>query len=424
MITTQCRATCKRSASRRTCSQPAASTRTLYRRAGLAFFLALASSHAAAQALQTGPEFLRGGEYLIQVNRGDTSFDPNEIQRSSIWGTDEVRNNRGGRGINISGADVYEEPPEREGIVDVEFTVKADGSVADVELVGGFYDEEFKQAALDGIATTTFDPPKAGDTPVDWPHYSMRIVLRAPILPAMTPELVPEIQQVIDLLTAKNYAEAETLAKDLLANRAQTLFDYAVLQDQLASVYAGMERPFEALVALRNATQGSKAVPPQSQPNSRLAIQEERYPDEYLLPDLYLKALERKFLVAASLNQTGEALNTFALLEARKGLAADSSIRTQAEAIRAKLASEEPIGAQIRLVNGSWTYETSTRRVFGFTGLQGQVDSVDIACKDSRRRRMTFTNDSEFGLPASWQDCKLEFHGADGAQFLLYEYLN
>jgi hypothetical protein len=52
------------------------------------------------------------------------------------------------------------------------------------------------------------------------------------------------------------------------------------------------------------------------------------------------------------------------------------------------------------------------------------VDYVDIACKDSRRRRMAFTNDSEFGLPASWQNCKFEFHGADGAQFLLYEYLN
>jgi hypothetical protein len=262
----------------------------------------------------------------------------------------------------------------------------------------------------------------AGETAIDWPAYPMRIILRAPILPSMSPELQPEVERVIGMLNAKNYMEAETTVNDLLANKAQTLFDYALLQDQLASIYLGTERPHEALVAMRNATSDSTAIAPPSQPGSRLQIQEERYPDEYLLPALYVSALEKRFLVAAALNQTGEALNVLAAIDARGDVI--DGIRTQAEAIRTKLASEEPIGSQIKLVNGSWTFETSTRRVFGFTGLQGQVDYVDIACGDNRRRRMAFANDSEFGLPASWENCKLEFHGADGAQFLLYEYLN
>jgi hypothetical protein len=400
------------------------------RRRSLTLVVALAAAlpgFAAAQALQTGPELLRGGQYLVQPNVGDSSYDPNEMQRSSVWGSDQQRDGQvsaiqGGTRGPLAGVDVYDEVPEREGIVDVKFTVKADGSVGDVELLGGFYDDAFRQEALDGIAASTFDPPKSGGDPVDWPDYRMRIVLRAPILPSVSPELAPELEKVTALLVAKDFTAAEPLIADLLATKAQTLFDYALLQDQLASLYLGTERPHAALVSLRNATSDSKAVPPQSRPDSRLQIQEERYPDEYLLPELYRKALERKFAVAAALNQTGEALSIAEELEALGDV--PPGLRAQADTIIAKLATEEPIGSQIKLVNGSWAYDVSTRRTFGMTGLQGQVDFVDIACDNNRRRRMPFANDSEFALPASWENCRLEFQGADGATFLLYEYLN
>jgi hypothetical protein len=96
----------------------------------------------------------------------------------------------------------------------------------------------------------------------------------------------------------------------------------------------------------------------------------------------------------------------------------------QIEGVKTKLAGEEPVGSPVKLVQGKWIFETSTRRVFGVTGLQGQVDFIDIACGDNGKRRMAFANDTEFAIPASWQNCKLEFHGADGAMFNLYEYLN
>jgi hypothetical protein len=378
---------------------------TPFRRNTLAIVIAVAPALAGAQSLQTGPDLVRAGQYLEQINRSDDSFDPNEIQL---------------RGEAVNEAEIFE-VPDREAIVDVRFTVKADGSVGDVELLGGFYDDEFRQQALDGIASTVFDPPKAGDAAVDWPNYRMRVIQRAPILPSVSPELAPELERVTALLLAKNYSEAEPLVNDLLATKAQTLFDYALLQDQLASLYVGTERPHEALMALRNATADSKAVPPPPQSDSRLVARADQYPNEFLIRELYLKALERKFAVAAALNQTGEAVSIAERLEALGSIS--PTVRDQADQIIAKLATEDPIGAQIKLVNGSWIYDVSTRRIFGMTGLTGQVDYVDIACGDNRRRRMPFTNDSEFALPASWEDCRLEFLGADGATFLLYEYL-
>lgn len=391
----------------------------------LALLIAVSPALATAQGLQTGPDLLRAGQYLVQVNRADKSYDPNEVQRTLVLATDEVRNRQGSMtagGLNMPGAAVYDDMPKREGLIDVRFTVKADGKVGDVELLGGFYDDKFREEALSSIANAEFDPPKAGTAVVDWPKYPMRIIQRAAILPGVSPALTPELERVTQLLIAKNYGEAETLIGELLATKAQTLFDYALLQDQLASAYLGSERPHAALVALRNATADSTAVAPQSRPDSRLQLQEERYPEEFLLPELYRAALARRFAVAGALNQTGEALNILARLEARNAVPAE--LATQVEAIRTMLAGEEPIASQVKLVDGTWIFETSTRRIFGMTGLQGQVDFVDIACADSRRRRMAFTNDSEFALPAGWQNCKLQFHGADDATFLLYEYLN
>ena len=315
-----------------------------YRRNILALFITAAlPGFAAAQSLQTGPELLRGGQYLVQVNRADASYDPNEVQRSLMLGTDEVRSgqqvNVGGfQPANLPGAAVYDEVPEREGLIDVKFTVKADGSVSDVELVDGFYDETFRDEALAGIANSVFHPPMAGETAVDWPAYEMRVILRAPIMPSVSPELAPELERVTGLLVNKNYAEAETVLTELLATKAQTLFDYALLQDQLASAYIGTERPHAALVALRNATSDSTAIAPPSRPDSRLARQEESYPEDYLLPELYRKALERRFSVAAALNQTGEALAIIDELDA--GGDVPDGLATQADAIRSNLANE------------------------------------------------------------------------------------
>ena len=376
-----------------------------YRRKTLSLLLALASAQAGAQGLQTGPDFLRGGEYIIQVNKTDTNYDPNEVQRDFIWDYDT---------------------PTREGIVDARITVNADGSVGDVQLLGGFYEEDFREDALAGLATTTFKPAMAGDMPVAWPAFDIRVILRGPYQPGVSADMSADLEALVAQIAAKDFAAAETKANELLRDKARTLFDYAVLQDLLASIYMGTERGHHALAAMRNATQGSKAVVALSSADSRLGDRSDAFPDTYLSDALYISALQKRLLLAMALNQTGEALDVFAQIEARTEVAAGDPMRTQVDAVRAKLASEEPIASQIKLVNGVWSFDTSTRRIFGMTGLQegAQVDYVDIACEDALRRRMPFTNDSEFAMPASWQNCKLEFHGADGAQFLLYEYLN
>jgi hypothetical protein len=368
-----------------------------------------------AQSLQSGPDFQEAGQYIDQINKADSTYDPYELAYGFVLNYKDPE--------TLVNEVVDLEVPEREGLVDVRITVKADGSVEDVELLGGFYDGEFREQALSGIAMSNFTPATSAGTPVDWPALEMRIISRGPFLPALTAAMKEDFQRLVQLNTDKNFAEAEPLANELLATQARSLFDYALLQDQLATIYMNTDRLHAALIAMRNATSSSKGAPPLLQGTSRLAKEASDYKPEYLLPDLFTASLEKKALIALALNQTGEAINTLAELESRKPIAADYPLKLQIEGVKTKLASEDPIGSPAKLVQGKWVFETSTRRVFGVTGLNGQVDFIDIACGNNLKRRMAFANDTEFAIPASWQNCKLEFHGADGAMFNLYEYL-
>jgi hypothetical protein len=369
-----------------------------------------------AQSLQNGPDFLRAGQYVGQINKGDSTYDPYELAYGFVL-------NYRDPDAQLTTTLAYD-VPEQEGILDLRLRVKADGTVDNVEVLGGFYDDDFREKALSDIANSVFTPATAGGEAIDWPALEMRIISRGPFLPGISADVKGKFEQVLKLNAGKQFAEAEKLATEALTEDARTLFDYALLEDQLATSYMGTDRLHEALIAMRNATSSSKGAPPLLQGTSRINKESDQYIDDYLLPDLFATGLEKKVLIALAINQTGEALNAFDELESRRPLAADSPLRLQMEQVKTKLAGEDPVGSLVKLVQGKWIFETSTRRVFGVTGLQGQVDFIDIACDGSVKKRMVFTNDTEFGLPASWQNCNLEFHGTDGSQFNLYEYLN
>jgi hypothetical protein len=208
----------------------------------------------------------------------------------------------------------------------------------------------------------------------------------------------------------------------LLAEQARSLFDYALLHDQLASAYIGSGKLHEALLASRNATSSSKAVPRLISPYSMLGPNLERYIDDYLSPDFFVAALEKRLWLAFTLNQTGEALATYADIESRMTVTDAYLFKPQIEQLRVALAGAEPIGSIAKLIQGKWTFITSSRRVFGVAGRNGQVDYIDVVCDDSVKKRMVFSASTEFSLPPGWKNCSLEFHGASGSQFTLYEY--
>jgi hypothetical protein len=194
----------------------------------------------------------------------------------------------------------------------------------------------------------------------------------------------------------------------------------------LATIYAETERLPEALVASRLATMRSPAVLPA--PDAGPEALAASFPNEFLTPDLHFSAQRKHFILALLANQTGEALAIHADMQeeaARLGQEAElADVARQVDTLKTVLASDGEVGSAIKLVDGSWHYTMSNRRIFGVTGLDGRVDFIDVNCANSVKRRMVFQNDSEWRIPESWGQCVLEFRGRDNSRFNLYEYLN
>jgi len=357
-----------------------------------------------AQGLQTGPDFFEAGLTLGQLNDGDALFDPYVLERRFP----------------------YVHDPAREGLIDLVLSVKADGTVGNVEVKAGFYDPTFLEDVMVGISEAKFKPAMAGDRTIEWPRLGIRVLLRGAHMPVISPALQADYDRILQLINDGDFSRAETEANKLLTGSVQFLAEMALVQELLSRVYLETDREHEALIALRLATGKSKAVLPANQSDTRVTRSLRDYPDHFLAPGPYFAALRRHVLTALALNQTGEALAQYDALKAlaatREEEIADlDGVMAQLEAV---LASEQPIGSAVKLVDGSWSFTISPRRTFGVTGLQGAVEFIDVNCGKATKRRMPFQNDTEFRIPDSWGECKLEFLGEQGSTFTLYEYLN
>jgi len=315
-------------------------------------------------------------------------------------------------------------PPLREAIIDVHLDIRADGSVDDVEFLEGFYDSSVERMLRVPLEDMKFQPATAGGEAVEYKQLDIRVLLRGGYPAGVTEEMRTELVALGELIIARDLPAAERFANNLIEDDAVRLFELALVKDQLASVYAEEGKVHEAILASRLATGRTRVVMPTDAP----PVEGAEFPATFLTPDLHFDAQRRHFIVSLLGNQTGEALATWDELQlqaaelGKQDLLAE--IAPRVEQLQALLNSEEPVGSAVKLVDGHWEFIMSNRRIFGVTGLQGQVDYIDVACGTSPKRRLPFQNDSEFRIPDSWGKCNLEFEGRDGSQFNLYEYLN
>jgi hypothetical protein len=353
-----------------------------------------------AQSLATGPRVTGVAEGFLLQDANEPGYNPYLLKREVSLRT----------------------PPEREYLVDFRVNVDAGGKVGNIRVTGGMYDDASLGEATTAVQATAFEPATQGGDAVEWRNLDIRILGRGPFLPSITEALREDYTAALQLVTDGSFTEAESAFMDLQKAKAARLFEYALLQDQLATIYMANDRMHEGLVAARHATTASEPIQP-----PRVVRGNREVPPQFLPTELYVPALRRRFLLTVSLNQIGEAMDVYAQLEMLKEAGQDRATADLAgvyQQMSSALAAETPIGSIVRIVNGKWSFVTSSRHIFGVTGLEGRVDYIDIACEGNARRRMAFTNDSEFALPSSWEHCTLEFIGEDGSQLTLYEYLN
>jgi hypothetical protein len=342
-----------------------------------------------------------------------------------------------------------------EAIVRARYTVKADGTTADVELLGPMGNQFLDQMLTRNIAAWTFTPGTVDGAAADFHNQEIVMAFRVdpnappmamggppaggrssgsrsgppPKAPAPAPEaaapafvdpalqppiplgLTPAVKEQVDaisaLLAAKDYKKALSEIDKALRRDVGTVFDYSLLNELKTTALMASNEAFAALESSKLSTLSSI--------NAR---GEEEF---FLTDDILRSALYKRFVLAMAVSQNQLALDTYELLQARVPMPADDKIHEQVKAVIAALESPEPRALRAQIVEDRWTF-TPARRIFTVANVEGKLDRINARCQ-RRDLELEYQPDVDWTLPDTLGSCELDFEGRDGTSFVVYEFV-
>lgn len=295
----------------------------------------------------------------------------------------------------------------KEGLTIVRFTVKADGSTDNIEVLGGFTNAYMARSYEATVKTWTFNPGTRNGEAVDF--HNQKFIISARSSQDLTISTVA--QDALNDITAElpdgNLIKALRFLDTLQTQAAITVFDYAYAYDVQADVHMADDNLYAALAASKMATM------------SRVSSAGET---EFFLPSTFLdSALRKRFVLAATLKQYGEALRAYEILAANVDIPSDDNINNQADAVRALVESPDPLISLAGLTEYEWTYEP-VHRIFAVADVKGSLSKINVRCDHRLLLELEFKEGVDWTLPDSFGKCELEFVGSKTAQFTLYEF--
>jgi hypothetical protein len=308
--------------------------------------------------------------------------------------------------------------PRRDQLIVADMTVKKDGSVGDVDVVTGFYTDEYRGHALLALGRLRFQPATSDGAPVDWYGWRFVLTTRGSFTTSMHPAFQSEYAKVDGLSKAGDFAAAEAEIQDLIKHRITTVFEYAFLNEALVPIYIKLDRPYDALRASRNATLRSGHMETEYFAGSRIKANDPNWP--YFLPkDLLVDALRQRFTLAATLERFGEANATYNELRSLDDLTEDDPIAVRAADLDRRSRSPEPLLVHGKIEQGTWEF-SPTRRLLSIQAAPGAIHTLDIKCR-VHKESMRFDPDHDLRLPPPWGACTLAFAGEEGTDIQLKE---
>ncbi len=306
----------------------------------------------------------------------------------------------------------------RDQLIVVDMTVKKDGSVGAVDVVTGFYDDEYRAHAVLALGRLHFQPATSDGVPVDFYGWRDVLTTRATFMTATHPGFQSEYEKVDALSQAGNFAAAEAEVQDLIKHKIATVFEYAFLNEALVPLYIKLNRPYDALRASRTAALRSGIMEAEFFSGTRIKANDPHWP--YFLPkDLLVKVLRQRFTIAASLERFGEANATYEELRSLDDLAEDDPIVVRAKDLERQSRSPEPLLVHGKIEQGGWEF-SPTRRLLSIQAAPGAIHTVDIKCRVHKESRQ-FDPDHDLRLPPPWGACTLAFAGDEGTDIQLKE---
>jgi hypothetical protein len=309
--------------------------------------------------------------------------------------------------------------PPRDRMMVLELSIKQDGSVGDIDIVTGFFDDIYKARIPPAVRAMHFEPGKLNGAPVDFYNYRFVLTSRANFAISTHPGFQSDYEKVTALTKAGDFAGAEALVQDQIRNRITTVFEYAFLNQTLIPIYVKLQRPYDALVASRIATLKTGFQQTEYFAGSHIRANDANWP--YFLPkELLVSALRQKFALLMSLERFGEANATYQELNSLQPLADDDPIAVLGRDLEKRRRSPEPMTTHGKIAHGEWDY-SPTRRVISVQATPAAaVHSLDVKCSLHHETR-NFEPDAKWVLPPPWGPCTLDFHGDDNADIVVTE---
>ncbi|MBP7334961.1 TonB family protein [Niveispirillum sp.] len=298
---------------------------------------------------------------------------------------------------------------EREGWVDLRFTSKADGSIADITIRSLFGSTDFAEAAARALAKCRIvNPQQENGVAVDTANVPMRFFYRIST-PGRTntPGIAEKMQKVQSLLTAGDLDGAETLLDEVEAESTRIHeVANALLRRSVIMVKRG--RSDIALRYVQQMPMNSNVIATTDSGGllrTRLGIE--------LTLGLVADAEE----TATKLEQEGIDLKGDPLLEGLNRL-------------RAIGQSGQPLGVSGRIptecrpvicdmAKPDWSY-VPTHRMLSLTNVNGRVDMVSIRC-NRKTYETKAAADVTWSVPAKWGNCQISVSGDPGTTFTLID---
>lgn len=290
----------------------------------------------------------------------------------------------------------------REGWVKLRYTVRADGTTADVRVVDAMPPGFDPVSTIAAARAWTFEPAIADGGPIDW-HNNLAVVVFRGEGDANEGwlQFAEAYEAAAALLADARFADAKALNERTQRDLPLTIEEIALAQMQLAAIEHALGRPHAALAAIIRATE--PAVPQLAEEELGLA-------------------LEHRFALELELGRAAEALDTF---ERRAALARVSSrdpLGRRAAALRRALeAPDASLAVQARLdSSGRWEHALAWN-TFAIGGVDGRNDGLEVECHRHRVER-PFEADVEMTIPAAWGACAVLVSGLPDTTFTLYEF--
>jgi hypothetical protein len=289
-----------------------------------------------------------------------------------------------------------------EGWVKLRYTVRSDGTTADLRAVDVVPPGLDPSTAVAAVEAWRFEPAVADGVPVEW-HHNLAVITfsRGEGAHEAWTEYAEAYEGVAGLIADRRYDEARAGNETMLIEFAFTLEEIGLALMQRAAIEHALGDPQAALRAIRAATE----------------------PEVRALADEEMRlALEHRFALELELGRAADALRTFERRSALGRISSRDPLARQAAALRQALsAPEASLEIQAQIDDSGRSEHVLHWSTFAVGDADGNADGLEVECH-RRKADLPLEEEIEITIPASWGRCALFVAGQPGTTFTLYEF--